>query len=60
MENLKAHGLIGCLNDTGITSENYKAHLDPERSKREDSTEEFSKEFMDRQIEISLICMLYG
>ena len=45
LERLKDCGLLGCLNDTDITSENYKEKLsemmeekyqDRERSKRED------------------------
>ncbi len=35
-------------------------HIQPERSKREDSQVEFSKEFIDKQNEISLISMLLG
>ena len=27
MKSLKKHGLIGCFNGTGVTSENYKRYL---------------------------------
>lgn len=38
MKRLKEARLIGCLNDTGVTSENYKNfHDQPDSSKREDS-----------------------
>jgi len=47
MNRLKECELIGCLNDSGVTSENYKNFLNqPDSSKREDCVK-ISKQLPD-------------